>query len=110
VQSGLEKLLGPSTSRMKHSPTGIQIYLWPCMTLTFGLIMIFKVDRFMTARLPCESRAPNGIKICSFIQNIVFSSQVRQHMTGWEYTDFGLCLPVYVAWPWHKNVRERCKL
>ena len=41
----LEKLLDPKGSRT-IPPPGLQIYLWPHVTLTFDLLTL-KVDRFM---------------------------------------------------------------
>jgi len=63
-------------------PPGLQIYLQPCVTLTFE-ILNSKVKRFMP--LPCRSLVSIGIKIGLFVFKI-FCSEVWQQMgTGWEH-------------------------
>ena len=67
--SELGKLLHPKRSRMMPPP-GNQIYLWPRVTLTFGLLMP-KVDHFVP--LLCGPLVPICIKIHSVVFKILCS-------------------------------------
>jgi len=61
-------------------PLGLEIYLWPRVTLTFDLLT-FKVDRFTP--LPCETFVPSCNKIGWFVFKIT-CSEVWQQMNDRE--------------------------